>query len=143
MARGINKCIFIGNITKDVEVKYMPSGVAMASITVACGDSYKDKNTGEVVDKTEFVRVTLFKRMAEIAGEYLRKGSKVYIEGRLQTRKWQDKDGADRYATEIVANDLQMLDSKGAGDNQAKSETAPAANEAPKGMADFEDDIPF
>ena len=120
MARGINKCIFIGNLARDPETKSMPSGDAVTNITVACGDSYKNKTTGEIVDNTEFVRVVMFKRLAEIAGQYLKKGSKVYIEGRLQTRKWQAQDGTDRYSTEIVANDLQMLDSK-PGDYQQQS----------------------
>ena len=138
MARGINKCIFIGNLTRDVEVKYMPSGDALASMTVACGDSYKNKTTGEIVDKTEFVRVTMFKRLAEIAGEYLKKGSKVYIEGKLQTRKYQAQDGTDRYSTEIVAHEMQMLDSRGSG--QQQQAVNPAASQ---GKDSFDDSIPF
>lgn len=149
MARGINKVILIGNLGRDPEVKYMPSGDAMANLAVATSESWKDKNTGERVEKTEWHRVVLFKRLAEIAGEYLRKGSKVYIEGRLQTRKWQGQDGADRYTTEIVGNELQMLDSRGGGaDNysappaqQASASSAPSM--APAGMDDFDDDIPF
>ena len=141
MARGINKCIFIGNLARDPETKSMPSGDALTNITVACGDSYKNK-AGEIVDNTEFVRVVMFKRLAEIAGQYLKKGSKVYIEGRLQTRKWQAQDGTDRYSTEIVANDLQMLDSK-PGDYQQQSGQAPKGNNAPKNMDAWDDDIPF
>ena len=149
MARGINKVILIGNLGRDPEIKYMPSGDAMANLTVATSESWKDKTSGEKVEKTEWHRVVLFKRLAEIAGEYLRKGSKVYIEGRLQTRKWQGQDGADRYTTEIVANDLQMLDSRGGG---AENYSAPASAQqsgnggpqmAPMGMDDFDDDIPF
>ncbi|MFV2061772.1 MAG: single-stranded DNA-binding protein, partial [Gammaproteobacteria bacterium] len=115
MARGVNKVILIGNLGADPEVKYMPNGGAVANVTIATAESWKDKNTGEQVDKTEWHRVVFFRRLAEIVGEYLKKGSKVYIEGKLQTRKWQDKNGADRYTTEIVANEMQMLDSRGTG----------------------------
>jgi len=151
MARGINKVILIGNLGRDPEIKYMPSGDALANLAVATSESWKDKSTGERVEKTEWHRVVLFKRLAEIAGEYLRKGSKVYIEGRLQTRKWQAQDGSDRYSTEIVANDLQMLDARG-GDNSytqtpmaqgASSGGGSAPQMAPAGMDDFDDDIPF
>lgn len=112
MARGINKVILIGNLGADPEVRYMPSGGAVANISVATTDSWKDKKTGQNQDKTEWHRVVLFNRLGEIAGEYLRKGSKVYIEGSLRTNKWQDQQGIDRYTTEIIANNLQMLDSK-------------------------------
>ena len=112
MSKGINKWHGIGNCCKDPDMKYTASGAAIANVTVACNDSYKDKQSGEMVDKTEFVRVVFFKRLAEIVGEYLRKGSSVYIEGKLQTRKWQDQDGKDRYTTEIVAHEMQMLGSK-------------------------------
>ena len=115
MARGINKVILIGNLGNDPEVKYMPNGNAVANVSVATTESWKDKNSGEKVEKTEWHRVVLFGRLGEIAGEYLKKGSKVYIEGRLQTRKWQGQDGQDRYTTEIVANDMQMMDSRGGG----------------------------
>ena len=111
MARGINKWIGIGNCCADPEVRYSQANTAIANITVACNRSYKDAS-GEIVEEAEFVKVALFSRLAEIAGEYLKKGSKVYIEGRLQTRKWQGQDGEDRYTTEIVANELQMLDRK-------------------------------
>jgi len=113
MARGINKVILIGNLGKDAELNYMPSGGAVANLTIATSESWKDKKTGEQQDRTEWHRVVMFNRLAEIAGEYLKKGSKVYIEGKLQTRKWQDKDGQDQYTTEIVANDMQMLDTRG------------------------------
>ena len=155
MARGINKVILIGNLGDDPKVSYMPSGGAVANITVATSESWKDKQTGEQKEKTEWHRVVAFNRLGEICGEYLKKGSKVYIEGRIQTRKWQGNDGQDRYTTEIVANDMQMLDSRGGmggggmdgGMNQApqSSNAAPAAAPAiaPPPAADFDDDIPF
>lgn len=115
MARGINKVILIGNVGQDPEVKYMPSGGAVTNISIATSETWKDKNTGQNQERTEWHRVVLFNRLGEIAGEYLRKGSKVYIEGSLRTRKWQGQDGSDRYTTEIVANEMQMLD--GRGDN--------------------------
>jgi single-strand DNA-binding protein len=115
MARGINKVILIGNVGQDPEVKYMPSGGAVTNISVATSETWKDKNTGQPQERTEWHRVVFFNRLGEIAGEYLRKGSKVYIEGSLRTRKWQAQDGTDRYTTEIVANEMQMLD--GRGDN--------------------------
>jgi len=115
MARGINKVILIGNIGGDPETRYLPSGGAVTNITVATSESWKDKQSGQSQERTEWHRVVFFNRLAEIAGEYLRKGSKVYIEGSLRTRKWQDKDGQDRYTTEIVANEMQMLDSRGGG----------------------------
>ncbi len=115
MARGVNKVILIGNLGADPEVKYMPNGGAVANVTIATSESWKDKNTGEAQEKTEWHRVVFFRRIAEVVGEYLKKGSKVYIEGKLQTRKWQDQSGADRYTTEIVANEMQMLDSRGGG----------------------------
>ncbi len=114
MARGINKVILIGNLGADPEIRHMPNGAAVATINIATSDTWKDKQTGEQQERTEWHRVVLFQRLAEIVGEYLKKGSKIYIEGRLQTRKWQDKTtGQDRYTTEIVANELQMLDSRG------------------------------
>ena len=113
MARGVNKVILVGNLGRDPEIKYTASGAAVANITVATSESWNDKQTGEKVEKTEWHRVVAFQRLAEIMGEYLRKGSQIYIEGRLQTRKWQDQRGQDRYTTEIVANDMQMLGSRG------------------------------
>ena len=149
MARGINKVILIGNLGKDPEVRYSPNGGAIANISLATTESWKDKNTGEQVDKTEWHRVVFFRRLAEIAGEYLKKGSKVYIEGKLQTRKWQDQNGQDRYTTEIVANEMQMLDSRG-GSSDFSQAAAPAAASSAGGEAmdapppaDFDDDIPF
>jgi len=148
MSKGINKVILIGNIGKDPEVKYMPNGNAVANITVATSESWKDKNTGEQVDKTEWHRVVFFRRLAEIVGEYLHKGSKVYIEGKLQTRKWQNKDGVDMYTTEIVAHEMQMLDSKNQGALNQQASTAaqqgrPAQSAPAPVDADFDDDIPF
>jgi len=115
MARGINKVILIGNVGQDPEVKYMPSGGAVTNISVATSETWKDKNTGQPQERTEWHRVVFFNRLGEIAGEYLKKGSKVYVEGALRTRKWQAQDGTDRYTTEIVASEMQMLD--GRGDN--------------------------
>lgn len=149
MARGINKVILIGNLGRDPEVRYMPSGGAVANVTIATSESWKDKQTGELQERTEWHRVVFFNRLGEIAGEYLRKGSKVYVEGSLRTRKWQDNNGQDRYTTEIVGNEMQMLDSR----NATNSDTsfAPTPNEQPESggskasPADipFDDDIPF
>src|SRR5690554_65307 len=113
MARGVNKVILIGNLGRDPEVRYMPSGSAVANITLATTEVWRDRQTGEQQERTEWHNVVFFNRLAEIAGEYLRKGSKVYIEGSLRTRKWQDKNGQDRYTTEIVASEMQMLDGHG------------------------------
>jgi len=156
MARGINKVILIGNLGKDPEVRYAANGNAIANITLATSESWKDKNSGEQVDKTEWHRVVFFNRLAEVVGEYLKKGSKVYIEGKLQTRKWQDKSGQDRYTTEVVASEMQMLDSRGGGSanfDQSQSQnqysSAPAQpqsapqQQAPAPAGDFDDDIPF
>jgi single-strand DNA-binding protein len=118
MARGINKVILIGNLGTDPEVRYMPQGGAVANLTVATSESWTDKATNEKKEQTEWHRVVIYQRLAEIAGEYLRKGSKVYIEGKLKTRKWQDKDGVERYTTEIIANELQMLDGRSDGQQQ-------------------------
>src|SRR3569833_2369240 len=115
MARGVNKVILIGNLGKDPEVRYMPSGGAVANVTLATSETWKDKQSGENQERTEWHNVVFFNRLAEIAGEYLKKGSKVYVEGSLRTRKWQDKNGQDRYTTEIVAAEMQMLDGRGAG----------------------------
>lgn len=120
MSRGINKAIIVGNLGTDPEVRYTAGGSAVANITVATSDTWKDKSTGEMQERTEWHRVVFFARLAEIAGEYLRKGSKIYVEGRIQTRKWQNKDGQDVYTTEIVGNDMQMLDSRSA-DGQPQS----------------------
>jgi len=130
MARGINKVILIGNLGKDPEVRYMPNGQAVANVTLATSESWKDKNTGEQQERTEWHRVVFFRRLGEIAGEYLKKGSKIYVEGKLQTKKWQDNNGNDRYTTEIVANEMQMLDSKGGGgSNQYNQQGSDASNQ--------------
>lgn len=148
MARGVNKVILIGNLGRDPEVRYTPNGMAVANVTLATSETWKDKQTGENQEKTEWHRVVMFNRLGEIAGEYLRKGSKVYIEGRLQTRKWQDKNGQDRYTTEIVADNMQMLDSKGGGGQADHAHSMPEKQAAEMPQADaagasFDDDIPF
>lgn len=149
MARGVNKVILIGNLGKDPEVRYTPSGSAVASLTLATSESWKDKTSGEQVERTEWHRVVMFNRLGEIAGEYLRKGSKVFIEGRLQTRKWQDKNtGQDRYTTEIIADNMQMLDSKGGAagmdtGSMSRDDSAPMAAAAGPAGESFDDDIPF
>lgn len=161
MARGVNKVILIGNLGKDPEVRYMPSGGAVANITVATTDAWKDKQTGEKKETTEWHSVVFFNRLAEIAGEYLKKGSKVYIEGSLKTEKYQDKaTGADRYSTKIIANEMQMLDGKGGSADYSAtqgSSAAPGGGSAQQRPAesrgnaatqenkfeDFDDDIPF
>lgn len=130
MARGVNKVILVGNCGQDPETKYLPSGGAVTNISLATSDAWKDKQTGENRERTEWHRVVFFNRLAEIAGEFLRKGSKVYIEGSLRTRKWQDKSGVDRYTTEIVASEMQMLDSRG-HDSGAAPPIGAAASVAP------------
>ena len=148
MARGINKVILVGNLGADPETRHMPSGGAVTNIRIATTDSWRDKESGEQQERTEWHSVALFGRLGEIAGEYLRKGRQVYIEGRLRTRKWQDRDGNDRYTTEIIANEMQMLGGR-ADTGGAPARPAPAA--APAAAAaggtsdsgDFDDDIPF
>jgi len=143
MARGVNKVILVGNLGADPEVKYMPNGNAVANVTIATSESWKDKQSGEQKDKTEWHRVVFFRRLAEIAGEYLKKGSQIYIEGKLQTRKWQDKNGNDRYTTEIIANEMQMLGGRGGGSADFGAASS-AATPAPAATVDeFDDDIPF
>lgn len=136
----VNKVILVGNLGKDPEVRNMPSGDAIANINLATTDSWKDKN-GEKQERTEWHRVAFFGKLADVAGEYLRKGSQIYVEGRLQTRKWQDKDGQDRYTTEIVADRMQMLG--GRNSNAGSGESAPSAPKPAGGSDDFEDDIPL
>ena len=147
MARGVNKVILIGNLGRDPEVRYMPNGQAVANVTIATSESWKDKNTGEQQERTEWHRVVFFRRLAEIAGEYLKKGARVYVEGRLQTRKWQDNQGQDRYTTEIIANEMQMLGSAGGGggnyNNAPPSDTDMGNEPAMATAGDFDDDIPF
>jgi single-strand DNA-binding protein len=160
MARGINKVILIGHLGADPETRAMPSGMTVANMRLATTESWKDKQSGEQQERTEWHNVALFGRLGEIAAEYLRKGSQVYIEGRLRTRKWQDKEGRDRYTTEIVANEMQMLGGRGgaggggggggasagagASDPGARAEHAEAAaGGAGATRDDFDDDIPF
>lgn len=132
MARGINKVILIGNLGQDPDTRFTAQGSAVTNLNLATDESYKDKQTGQMVPKTEWHRVVLFNRLAEIAKEYLKKGSKVYIEGRLQTRKWQDQSGQDRYTTEIVGNELQMLDSRQGGGEYQQSAPQQGYNQAPQ-----------
>ena len=155
MARGINKVILVGNLGKDPETRYMPSGSAVTNLTLATSESWKDKQSGEQQERTEWHKIAMFGRLAEIAAEYLRKGSQVYIEGKLRTRKWQDKEGKDRWTTEIVADEMQMLGSKGgsaAGAGAAAGAAASggsssggraAVNDSGGPPGDFDDDIPF
>ena len=153
MARGVNKVILIGNLGADPEVRYTPSGSAVANLTLATSETWRDKQSGELQDRTEWHRVVFFNRLAEIVGEYLRKGSKIYVEGSLRTRKWQDCNGVDRYTTEIIANEMHMLDSRGAGSASHSPEAAlnrseesvstPTAEAAIPETANFDDDIPF
>ena len=149
MARGVNKVILVGNLGKDPETKYMPSGDCVCNFSIATTESWKDKGSGEKIEKTEWHNIVMYRRLAEVAGEYLRKGSQVYIEGKLKTRKWQDKSGADRWTTEIEAREMQMLGSRG-GAGAGMSAPPPQQQSAPPqaaaasgGGADYEDDIPF
>ena len=163
MARGVNKVILVGNIGQDPETRFSGSGAAITNVSIATSESWKDKQTGQQQERTEWHRVVFFNRLGGIAGEYLKKGSKVYVEGSLRTRKWQDKSGQDKYTTEIVANEMQMLDSRGAGqqggggqmDQQQQyggpQASAPQAQQpqsqqpvaAAAGADDWDDDIPF
>lgn len=150
MAKGsVNKVILIGNLGRDPEVRYTPNGLAVANITIATTEAWKDKQSGENQERTEWHRVVMYGRTAEIAGEYLRKGSKIFVEGRLQTRKWQDKNtGQDRYTTEVIADSLQMLDSKGGSSSHSSSaDSAPTEKAGMESSAvpadNFDDDIPF
>jgi len=150
MARGINKVILIGNLGNDPETRYTSGGAAVANVSLATSESWKDRESGEQQERTEWHRVVFFGRLAEIVSEYLRKGSQIYVEGRLQTRKWQDKDGNDRYTTEVVANEMQMLGGRGGSADMGQSSAPPAeeskAAASSKGQADtdfVDDDIPF
>ncbi|MDI3260326.1 MAG: single-stranded DNA-binding protein [Sinobacteraceae bacterium] len=157
MARGVNKVILIGNLGKDPELKYFPNGDAFCNLTLATTETWTDKQSGDKKERTEWHNLVFTRRLAEIAGQYLKKGSKIYVEGSLRTRKWQGKDGQDRYTTEIIVNDMQMLDGRGAGvapfnagedpARSAKPPATPAAKPQPtaeNGGDDFEDDdIPF
>jgi single-strand DNA-binding protein len=171
MARGVNKVIIVGNCGQDPETRFMPSGGAVTNLSIATSESWKDKNTGDQQERTEWHRVTFYNRLAEIAGEYVKKGSKLYVEGSLRTRKWQAQDGQDRYTTEIIASEMQMLDTRGGGQggydaqqqgggyqNSASQQNSSASQQgnqksvpqqsspqqqAPQGMDSFDDDIPF
>ncbi|ARG98499.1 single-stranded DNA-binding protein [Legionella micdadei] len=156
MARGINKVILVGNVGVDPDVRYMPNGNAVTTLSVATSETWKDKQTGEKQERTEWHRVVCFNRLGEIAGEYIRKGSKLYVEGSLRTRKWQDQQGQDRYTTEIVASDIQMLDSKTGGSvnyedmpsspqtqHQPNSRKPQAALSPQDAFDELDDDIPF
>jgi len=151
MARGINKVILVGNLGADPETRYMPSGKPVTNIRIATSEGWTDKQTGDKQERTEWHAVVLFEKLAEISAEYLRKGSQVYIEGSLRTRKWQDKEGKDRYTTEIVAREMQMLGGRGGGEGgggerrpASSSSSAPSSSAPPPSEAEeFDDDIPF
>jgi single-strand DNA-binding protein len=153
MARGINKVILVGNLGADPETRAMPSGMTVCNLRIATSESWKDRQSGEQQERTEWHRVAIFGRLAEIAGEYLHKGSQVYIEGSLRTRKWQDKQGVERYTTEIIASDMQMLGSRGATGGGAVGADAPRdrvpadapepSNASSAEREEFDDDIPF
>jgi len=162
MARGINKVILVGNCGQDPETRFSAAGAAITNVSIATSESWKDKQTGQQQERTEWHRVVFFNRLGEIASEYLKKGSKIYVEGSLRTRKWQDKEGQDRYTTEIVGNEMQMLDSRGMSDGQTglggqsyqsgaaaqSQQAAPQGQQAQAPMAtadgdDWDDDIPF
>ncbi len=150
MARGVNKVILIGNLGSDPEVRYTPSGSAVANVNLATSETWRDKASGELQDRTEWHRIVFFNRLAEIVGEYLRKGSKIYVEGSLRTRKWQDKNGIERHTTEIIANEMHILDSRSGSANapaQAQEPHSKVEHHQPEPatqVADsFDDDIPF
>ena len=148
MARGINKVILVGYLGADPDTRYMPSGGAVTNLSIATSESWKDKQSGEQKERTEWHKVAMFNRLAEISAEYLRKGSQVYIEGKLRTRKWQDKDGKDRWTTEIVADEMQMLGGRGGGGGgaPAQNDDYSQPSQQPTGgppSGDFDDDIPF
>jgi len=148
MARGINKVILVGNLGRDPEVRYSPNGSAVANVTLATSEQWKDRQSGEMQERTEWHRVVFFGKLAEIAGEYLKKGRQVYVEGRLQTRKWQDQSGQDRYTTEIVANEMQMLGGSGGGEGGfGGGQGGGGGGFQPGGSSPaddaFDDDVPF
>ena len=150
MARGINKVILVGNLGGEPEVRFTPGGSAVANVTIATSSSWRDKQSGEMQERTEWHRVAFFNRLAEIVGEYLHKGSKIYVEGSLKTRKWQDKSGNDRYTTEVIASEMQMLDSRGQGgssnaalNTSNNQQATPEMSTAPMGATIEDDDIPF
>lgn len=139
---GVNRVIILGRLGQDPEIRYMQDGKAVANISVATSEEWKDKQTGEKQSKTEWHRIVIFGKLAEIAGEYLKKGSQAYFEGKLQTRKWQDQNGQDKYSTEIVANVMQMLGSA-QGASQDRPQQQQAQQSQSQGFDDFDDDIPW
>jgi single-strand DNA-binding protein len=159
MARGVNKVILVGNLGADPDTRYMPSGKAVTNIRVATSESWKDRQTGDMQERTEWHSIVMYDKLGEIAAEYLRKGSQVYIEGKIRTRKWQDKEGKDRYTTEVIADQMQMLGSRGGGggapseprEPRSTSRPAPAEDRSAApvdeggggGGGEFDDDIPF
>ncbi|HZX23483.1 MAG TPA: single-stranded DNA-binding protein [Woeseiaceae bacterium] len=149
MARGINKVILVGNLGQDPDTRYMPSGSAVTNLRIATSEQWKDKQTGEQKERTEWHNVAMFGRLAEIAAEYLRKGSQVYIEGKLRTRKWQDKQGNDRWTTEVIADEMQMMGGRGGGGGgsapMSSQDSGPSGGNYPDsgGGEEFDDDIPF
>jgi single-strand DNA-binding protein len=150
MARGVNRVILLGNLGNEPDVRFLPSGGAVANFNLATSESWKDKQTGEQKERTEWHRVVVFGKLTEIASQFLRKGSKVYLEGKLQTRKWQDSSGQDKYTTEVVVDingQMQFLDSRPADGQQPRQQQRPAQQSAPVGVPagvdDFDDDVPF
>jgi single-strand DNA-binding protein len=145
MARGVNKAILVGNLGNEPDVKVTTTGQAVTNVSVATSENWKDKDTGEKHERTEWHRVVFFGKLAEIAGQYLHKGSKIYVDGRIQTRKWQDQNNQDRYTTEIVANEMQMLDSKASHEDAAVSNNYSEVKTEPvlQKVEEFDDDIPF
>lgn len=147
-SRGINKVILIGNLGADPEVRYMPNGQAVANLTLATSETWKDKDTGETKEQTEWHRLVFYRRLAEIVGEYLRKGSKIFVEGKIRTRKWNDQSGQERYTTEIIVDEMQMLggvnESAGGFKPSAAKSSAPSPSGQPEASTtEFDDDIPF
>jgi single-strand DNA-binding protein len=142
-SKGINKVIIVGNLGKDPEVRYAPNGKAVANISVATSETWKDKDSGDQVDKTEWHRIVFYNRLAEIVGEYLTKGAKVFVEGTLRTRKWEDKDGVERYTTEIIAKEMQMLSGQYAAEADKVNKKTSPAKQQEIADDDFDDDIPF
>lgn len=144
MSKDLNQCNFIGRIGQDLDLKHLPNGDAVLNFSIACNDDYKDKNTGQKVEKTNWVNIVSFRRQAEVIAEYCKKGSRVFISGKQTTRKWQGEDGADRYTTEIVANQMQMLDSRSSAEQDgAHAQPQSAPQQPAPSFDDFDDDIPF
>jgi single-strand DNA-binding protein len=149
MARGVNKAIIVGNVGQDPEIRYMPSGSAVAELSVATTEQWKDKSSGEKQERTEWHRITFYGRLAEIVGEYVRKGSQVYVEGSIRTEKWQDKQGNDRYTTKIIANEMQMLGGRSGGSagfntgDSGASQSGGGRASSPVSSDELDDDIPF